>query len=135
MHWDLYVLIKNKRNHFEKNYNLFLNFFIKKCQASNLSIEAFKMLLQYRKFVILFDGFDEVAKRVNYDVKFSVFNQICKYCTGETKVIITCRPNYFQEQKEYKDLIENAHLEFEPDRGFKMYGLEKLILQNCYLAK
>lgn len=99
--------------------NLFLNFFIKKCQASNLSIEAFKMLLQYRKFVILFDGFDEVAKRVNYDVKFSVFNQICKYCTGETKVIITCRPNYFQEQKEYKDLIENAHLEFEPDRGFK----------------
>lgn len=45
------------------------------------------MLLQYRKFVILFDGFDEVAKRVNYDVKFSVFNQICKYCTGEWKQI------------------------------------------------
>lgn len=95
--------------------NLFLNFFIKKCQASNLSVEAFKMLLQYKKFVILFDGFDEVAKRVNYDVKFSVFNQICKYCTGETKVIITCRPNYFQEQKEYKNLIENAYLQFEPD--------------------
>lgn len=79
--------------------NLFLNLFINKCHMSNISIDAFKMLLKYKKFVILFDGFDEVAKRVNYDVKFEIFNEICRYCIGNTKVIITCRPNYFQEKK------------------------------------
>lgn len=95
--------------------NLFLNLFINKCHMSNISIDAFKMLLKYKKFVILFDGFDEVAKRVNYDVKFEIFNEICRYCIGNTKVIITCRPNYFQEKREYKNLIESAHLQFEPN--------------------
>lgn len=95
--------------------NLFLNLFINKCRMSNISIDAFKMLLNYKKFVILFDGFDEVAKRVNYDVKFEIFNEICKYCIGNTKIIVTCRPNYFQEKREYKNLIESAHLQFEPN--------------------
>lgn len=94
--------------------SLFLNLFINKCHMSNISIDAFKMLLEYKKFVILFDGFDEVAKRVNYDVKFEIFNEICKYCIGYTKVIVTCRPNYFQERREYKNLIQSAHLQFEP---------------------
>lgn len=95
--------------------NLFLDLFVNKCHMTNVSIDAFKMLLRFKKFVILFDGFDEVAKRVNYDVKFEIFNEICKYCLGKTKIIITCRPNYFQEKREYKELIENAHLQFEPD--------------------
>ena len=95
--------------------SLFLNLFVNRCHMSNISIDAFKMLLKYKKFVILFDGFDEVAKRVNYDVKFEIFNEICKYCIGNTKIIVTCRPNYFQEKREYKNLIESAHLQFEPN--------------------
>lgn len=97
--------------------NLFLNIFVGKCRMSNISMEAFKLLLKYRKFVILFDGFDEVAKRVNYDIKFAIFSEICKYCIGSTKIIVTCRPNYFQEKREYKALIENAHLQFEPNEA------------------
>ncbi len=95
--------------------SLFLNLFINKCNMSNTSMEAFRTLLKYKKFVILFDGFDEVAKRVDYDVKYEMFNEICKYCTGNTKVIISCRPNYFTDRTEYKNLIENAHLQFEPN--------------------
>ena len=94
--------------------NLFVNFFLNKCNISNSNLEAFNFLLNHKKFVILFDGFDEVAKRVNYDVKFSIFNEMCKYAVGDTKIIITCRPNYFQEKNEYQRLIENAHLHFEP---------------------
>lgn len=94
--------------------NVLLNIFVNKCYMSNVTLDAFKLLMRYKKFVILFDGFDEVAKRVNYDVKFGIFNEICKYCSGKTKVLVTCRPNYFQEKREYKRLIENAHLQFEP---------------------
>lgn len=94
--------------------NLFGNFFAKKCNICNSSHQTFEFLQKCKKFVILFDGFDEVAKRVNYDVKFEVFNEICKYAVGDTKIILTSRPNYFQEANEYKRLIENMHIQFEP---------------------
>lgn len=95
--------------------NLFLDIFVNKCHMPNVSIDAFKLMLKYMKFVLLFDGFDEVAKRVNYDVKFEIFNQICRYCSETTKIIVTCRPNYFQENREYRKLIQSAHLQFEPN--------------------
>jgi Predicted NTPase (NACHT family) len=95
--------------------NLFLDLFVNKMHMPNVSIEAFKIMLKYMKFVLLFDGFDEAAKRVNYDVKFEILNQICRFCNENTKIVITCRPNYFQEKREYKRLIQNAHLQFEPD--------------------
>ncbi len=95
--------------------NLLMDLFVNKCQMAGVSMEAFKLMLRYMKFVLLFDGFDEVAKRVNYDVKFDIFNQICQFCGENTKIIITCRPNYFQENREYKRLMENAHLQFEPN--------------------
>ncbi len=95
--------------------NLFLDIFVNKCHMPNVSIEAFKLMLKYMKFVLLFDGFDEVAKRVNYDVKFEIFQQICQYCSENTKIIVTCRPNYFQESGEYRKLMQNAYLQFEPN--------------------
>ena len=94
--------------------NLFTNFFANKCNISNPNIEAFRLLLKYQKFIILFDGFDEVAKRVNYDVKFEIFNEICKFGINETKLIVTCRPNYFQDKQEYKKILENTYLHLEP---------------------
>ena len=93
--------------------NLFMNFFSRQCNISNPNIDAFYLLLKYQKFIILFDGFDEVAKRVNYDVKFEIFNEICKFGVHNTKIIITCRPNYFQEKKEYKNLMENVYLHLD----------------------
>lgn len=107
--------------------NLFLDIFVNECHMSNVSIEAFKLMMKYMKFVLLFDGFDEVAKRVNYDVKFEIFNQICQFCNENTKVIITCRPNFFQENREYKKLIQNAHLQFEPNLINKAIFVETYI--------
>ena len=94
--------------------NLFYNFFTKICKIKNASVDAFNYLQKHKKFVILFDGFDEVAKRVNYDVKYDVFSQICKSAVGNTKIILTSRPNYFQETCEYKKLIESTYIQFEP---------------------
>ena len=109
----LFIPLKDYAKAIDFN-NLFTNFFVNKCFITNGNMEAFNFLIKYKKFVILFDGFDEVAKRVNYDVKFEIFNEICKFAVGNTKIIVTCRPNYFQEKKEYEKLIENAHLQFDP---------------------
>lgn len=42
--------------------NLFSNFFVKKCNINDSSHKKFEFLQKYKKFVILFDGFDEVEK-------------------------------------------------------------------------
>jgi len=109
--------------------NLFLDFLARKCKIKNASMESFDYMQKHKKFVILFDGFDEVAKRVNYDVKYEIFKEICKYAVGNTKIIITSRPNYFQEKKEYKALIENAHLQFEPQNNNDISFIETYIAE------
>lgn len=91
------------------------NFFINKYNIINGNIRNFKKLLEYGKVLLIFDGFDEVAKRVNYDVKYRVFNEICKYSSNNTKILLTCRPNYFQNRKEYENIFKDSYLHFEPD--------------------
>ncbi len=109
--------------------NIFEKFFFKNCNIKNNKIETFNFMQMQKKFLILFDGFDEVAKRVNYDVKFDVFNQICKYIIGETKIILTSRPNYFQEKEEYKNLIESIYLQFEP------HNTNNVNFQETYISE
>lgn len=93
---------------------LLTNFFINKYRINNGSISTFKQLQKYRKVLLIFDGFDEVAKRVDYEIKFRVFTEICKYATGNTKILLTCRPNYFQDVNEYADIFKSSYLHFEP---------------------
>ena len=90
------------------------DFFINKYSIINGNIRNFKKLLQYGKVLLIFDGFDEVAKRVDYDVKYKVFNEICKYASNNTKILLTCRPNYFQNNKEYENIFKESYLDFEP---------------------
>ena len=95
--------------------DLLTNFLINRCNVNNGNINNFKQLLQYGRVILIFDGFDEIAKRVDYDVKYQVFNEICKYAFGNTKIILTCRPNFFQDQHEYERLFKASYLHYEPD--------------------
>lgn len=95
--------------------DMITNFFINKYNIINGNIRNFKKLLEYGKILLIFDGFDEIAKRVDYDVKYRVFNEICKYANNSTKILLTCRPNYFQDRKEYENIFKDSYLHFEPD--------------------
>ncbi|WP_346893822.1 pentapeptide repeat-containing protein [Clostridium sp. UBA871] len=95
--------------------DMITNFFINKYNIINGNIRNFKKLLEYGKILLIFDGFDEIAKRVDYDVKYRVFNEICKYASNNTKILLTCRPNYFQDRKEYENIFKDSYLHFEPD--------------------
>lgn len=106
---------------------LLTNFFINKYKIPNGSIATFKEFLRFGKILLIFDGFDEVAKRVDYDVKYRVFQQISKYAVGKTKIIITCRPNYFQNQKDYESLFKTSYLHFEPTNYRELYFREVYI--------
>ncbi len=93
---------------------LLTNFFINKYRINNGNIHTFNQLLKYRKVLLIFDGYDEVSKRVDYDMKFRVYKEICKYGIGNTKIILTCRPNFFQDLNEYNEIFQDSYLHYEP---------------------
>lgn len=57
------------------------------------------------KLIVLFDGFDEMADRVRWDVACSNFAQLRRAAHGKGKVVVTCRTHYFKDRKEQVRLI------------------------------
>lgn len=94
--------------------SLITNLLVNNCRIPNASIHTFKELLECIDIILIFDGFDEIARRVDYAVKFKVFNEICSYATDLTKIIVTCRPNFFNQRNEFERIFKNSPLHFEP---------------------
>ena len=70
--------------------------------------------MKYKNILLIFDGFDEVAKRVDYDTKLRIYNEIVSYHNKNTKIIITCRPNYFLDIEEYEKIFKTKISYYEP---------------------
>lgn len=93
---------------------LITNLLVNNCRIHNASIHTFKELLDSIEVILVFDGFDEIARRVDYAVKFKVFDEICRYATETTKIIVTCRPNFFNQRSEFDRIFKSSPLHFEP---------------------
>lgn len=58
--------------------------------------ETLSWLSRSGKLVLIFDGFDEIAKRTHWEKTLSDFKAIVElFCRGESLVLVTCRPHYF----------------------------------------
>lgn len=90
------------------------DYFVNDLGVSNFNIRAFKLLLKNINAILIFDGYDEVAKKVDFDIKYEVLREVCNLAEARTKVIITCRPNYFQNASEFQKIFQNSHLPYEP---------------------
>lgn len=95
-------------------YGLLTDYLVNRFDIRNGSVKNFKLLAKYRRILLIFDGFDEVAKRVDFDVKYKVFSEICQFASPNVKILITCRPNYFQDRAEYDRLFLSSYLHYEP---------------------
>jgi hypothetical protein len=60
------------------------------------------------KFVLILDGFDEMAKQVDVSVRRHNFREISRVLVGNNKVILSGRPNYFLSQDELAELFGQA---------------------------
>ncbi|KMM37932.1 restriction endonuclease [Guptibacillus hwajinpoensis] len=94
---------------------LITNFLVNKCQIPNGNLNTFLQMLEYGYIVLIFDGFDEIARRVDYATKYKVFTEICKFASESSKVIVTCRPNFFNHKDEFKEIFKDSPLYFEPN--------------------
>lgn len=80
--------------------SLIRDFLDRKCLADSPRFEIFWKMYKEKKILIFFDGFDEMASRVDSTVIESNLIEIERFSKEVGNVIITCRPEYFISEKE-----------------------------------
>jgi predicted NACHT family NTPase len=89
--------------------SLFSEFFFRKHAIPIPGYAAFEHLNRMGKLLLIFDGFDEMAARVNRQEMINNFWELAKIVVPGSKVILTCRTEHFPEVKEGRALL-NAEL-------------------------
>jgi len=75
-----------------------------------LNSEVFDQLNRMGKLLLIFDGFDEMAAKVDRQQMINNFWELAKVVVPGSKVILTCRTEHFPEAKEGRALL-NAELQ------------------------
>jgi predicted NACHT family NTPase len=90
--------------------SLFSEFFFRQYQMRGLNYQAFEQLNRMGKLLLIFDGFDEMAARVDRQEMINNFWELAKVVVPGAKVILTCRTEHFPEAQEGRKLL-NAELQ------------------------
>ncbi|PZV06026.1 MAG: hypothetical protein DCF32_10410 [Leptolyngbya sp.] len=90
--------------------SLFSEFFFRKHEIPIPGYSVFEQLNRMGKLLLIFDGFDEMAARVNRQEMINNFWELAKVVVPGAKVILTCRTEHFPEAKEGRALL-NAELQ------------------------
>lgn len=90
--------------------SLFSEFFFRKHEIPLPGYSAFEQLNRMGKLLLIFDGFDEMAARVDRQEMINNFWELAKVVVPGAKVILTCRSEHFPEAKEGRALL-NAELQ------------------------
>ncbi|MFN6029369.1 MAG: eIF2A-related protein [Dolichospermum sp.] len=91
--------------------SLFSEFFFRKHNIGLSGYSAFEQLNRMGKLLLIFDGFDEMAARVDRQAMINNFWELAKVVgTAGTKAILTCRTEHFPEALEGRSLL-NAELQ------------------------
>jgi len=69
------------------------------------SYEAFARFNGDGKLVLLFDGFDEMAQKVDYQTTVDNFEELARAVEDRSKVVLTCRTPYFRTREEAEELL------------------------------
>ncbi len=90
--------------------SLFSEFFFRKHEIPLAGYSAFEQLNRMGKFLLIFDGFDEMAAKCDRQETINNFWELAKTVVPGAKVILTCRTEHFPEGKEGRALF-NAQLQ------------------------
>ncbi len=67
--------------------------------------EAFRRFNADGRVVLMFDGFDEMAQKVDYRTTEDNFEELAQAVEAHSKVILTCRTAYFRTSREARELL------------------------------
>ncbi|MEO1127274.1 MAG: NACHT domain-containing protein, partial [Cyanobacteria bacterium J06639_16] len=89
--------------------SLFSEFFFRKHEIPLSGYSAFEQLNRMGKLLLIFDGFDEMAARVNRQAMIDNFWELARVVVPGAKAILTCRTEHFPDAIEGRKLL-NAEL-------------------------
>jgi predicted NACHT family NTPase len=89
--------------------SLFSEFFFRKHEIPLPGYSVFEQLNRMGKLLLIFDGFDEMADRVDNQKMINNFWELARVVVPGSKAILTCRTEHFPEAKEGRALL-NAEL-------------------------
>ncbi|MGP1383717.1 MAG: NACHT domain-containing protein [Thainema sp.] len=89
--------------------SLFSEFFFRKHEIPLPGYSAFEQLNRMGKLLLIFDGFDEMAARINRQAMIDNFWELAKVVVPGAKAILTCRTEHFPDAIEGRKLL-NAEL-------------------------
>jgi len=90
--------------------SLFSEFFFRKYEIPLAGYSVFEQLNRMGKLLLIFDGFDEMADRVDSQKMINNFWELAQVVVPGSKAILTCRTEHFPEAKAGRALL-NAELE------------------------
>jgi hypothetical protein len=85
--------------------SLFAEFFFRKHKITLPSYAAFEQLNRAGKLLLIFDGFDEMAARVDRQAMVNNFWELAKVVTTGAKAILTCRSEHFPTNQEERAVL------------------------------
>jgi hypothetical protein len=108
--------------------HLITDFLVNQCRLS-INYDTFRRLNSSGRFVLILDGFDEMAVRVDAGTVSDIILNLMELMSEGSKVILTGRPGYFPSQQElearfrseppedpyeraYAEQIDEGHLHF-----------------------
>jgi predicted NACHT family NTPase len=78
-----------------------------------LNHAVFDRLNQMGKLLLIFDGFDEMADKVDRQKMTENFRELVKVITPNSKVILTCRTEHFDTAQDAIDNLHDIQIKFE----------------------
>ncbi|MBP0029801.1 eIF2A-related protein [Roseofilum sp. Guam] len=110
--------------------SLFSEFFFRQHEIPLPGYSAFELLNKMGKLLVIFDGFDEMAARIDRQRVINNFWKLAQTVVSGAKVILTCRTEHFPESQEGRALLNGelqasvANLTGEPPQ-FETLELKK----------
>ncbi|WP_406481572.1 NACHT domain-containing protein [Streptomyces sp. NBC_01615] len=85
---------------------LLSEFFFNKHKIGLRSYDAFSVLNRMGRLLLIFDGFDEMASRIDRNTMVANFWELAKAVEPGAKVLLSSRTEHFPEAKHARDLFE-----------------------------
>jgi hypothetical protein len=85
--------------------SLFSEFFFRKHEILPDGYRVFDALNRLGKLLLIFDGFDEMAARIDRQAMINNFWELARAVVPGSKVLLTCRTEHFPEAQEGRNLL------------------------------
>lgn len=86
-------------------HSLLSEFFFDRFEVGLPSMKAFNVLNRTGRFLLIFDGFDEMARKVDYQKVVDNFWELGNAVVPGAKALLTCRDEHFRYAQEAREVL------------------------------